>query len=243
MEATTKAGIGLKHLERDGRDVRRLHDAYLEALDRHDGAGNLLPEWEDVTMRERRAWRAVEVLVRIRVERAETAEELLRKERDALVAQVQALRSQVRFQEVLRTQEELEASRAKVELDALRAAHRRQATPPPSSPPLVDETRGAATPVTPAAATPLRSVKVAGLVEDKEGGGFYLAVERGLDAIHPGDTVRIQGTSATAEVTDVMPAEETPLFIGFPGEDFAPKVGDVLELVPKPGDEFPAFIA
>ncbi|RYZ34048.1 MAG: hypothetical protein EOO71_40295 [Myxococcaceae bacterium] len=243
MEATTEAGIGLKHLERDGRDVRRLHDAYLEALDRHDGAGNLLPEWEDVTPRERRAWRAVEVRVRIRVERAETSAELLRKERDALVAQVQALRSQVRFQEVLRTQEELEASRAKVELDALRAAHRRQASAPPSSPSLVDEAREVAAPGTAAEATPLRSVKVTAVAEDEEGGGWYLAVERGLHEVHQGATVRIQASGGVAEVTSVEPTADLPIFIGFPGTGFTPKTGDVLELVPKPGDGLPAFIA
>ncbi|MCY1043307.1 hypothetical protein OV208_18465 [Corallococcus sp. bb12-1] len=242
MEAASEVGVGLKHLERDGRDVRMLHDAYLEALDRHDGAGNLLPEWEDVKPRERRAWRAVDGVVRLRVERAETLVELLRKERDALVAQVQALRSQVRFQEVLRTQEELETSRAKVELDALRAARRRQASPPPSSPPLVGETREAATPGAPDA-TPLRSVKVTAVAEDAEGGGWYLAVERGLHEVHRGDTVRIQASSAEAEVTSVEPTAELPVFIGFPGEAFIPKAGDVLELVPKPGDELPAFIA
>ncbi|RKG97952.1 hypothetical protein D7X74_40540 [Corallococcus sp. CA047B] len=243
MEAATEVGIGLKHLERDGRAVRMLHDAYLEALDRHDGAGNLLPEWEDVKPRERRAWRAVEGVVRLRVERAETLVELLRKERDALVAQVQALRSQVRFQEVLRTQEALETSRANVELEALRAARRRQATPPPSSPPLVDQVREAAAPVAPAVATPLRTVKVTAVGEDAEGGGWYLAVERGLHEVHQGATVRIQGSGATAEVTSVEPTAELPVFVGFPGEAFTPKAGDVLELVPKPGDEFPAFIA
>ncbi|WP_147451138.1 hypothetical protein [Corallococcus llansteffanensis] len=48
---------------------------------------------------------------------------------------------------------------------------------------------------------------------------------------------------AEAELTSVEPTAEMPFFIGFPGEAFAPKAGDVLELVPKPGDEFPAFIA
>lgn len=240
MEAATEAGIGLKQLERDGRDVRRLHDAYLEALDRHDGAGNLLPEWEDLPARERRAWRAVDVLVRLRVERAETQMELLRSERDALIAQVQALRSQVRHHEILRTQDELAAARASLELEALRSARRRQPTPSPSVPPLKEVT-SAATAESDAAA--LVAVKVTAVAPDEEGGGLYLAVERGLREVHRGDTWRIRGTTATAEVTSVEPTDELPLFIGFPGVGFVPKEGDVLELLPKPGDELPALIA
>lgn len=48
---------------------------------------------------------------------------------------------------------------------------------------------------------------------------------------------------AEAEVTSVEPTAEMPVFIGFPGDAFVPKAGDVLERVPKPGDELSAFIA
>ncbi|NRD67837.1 hypothetical protein HRD49_39525 [Corallococcus exiguus] len=219
MNVGTGAGIGLGQLERDQREVKRLHDAFLEALDRHDGTGSPLPEWEDVPPRERQAWRAVDVLVRLRVERAETQLDLVRSERDALVSQVQALRSQVRFHEVLRSQDDLEATRAKLELEALRGARQRQATPTHSAHP---EKESAPAP---------RTLKVTGLVEDKAAGGLYLAVERGLEVLHPGATVRVQGTAATAEVTDVMPEEETPIFIASPDAAFTVKAGDVLEVV------------
>ncbi|CAM4465112.1 hypothetical protein [Corallococcus exiguus] len=219
MNVGTGAGIGLGQLERDQREVKRLHDAYLEALDRHDGTGSPLTEWEDVPPRERQAWRAVDVLVRLRVERAETQLDLVRSERDALVAEANALRSQVRFLEVLRNQDELETTRAKLELEALRGARQREANPKPNAPP----------PKAPVSAP--RTVKVAGLVEDKAADGLYLAVESGLEVIHPGATVRVQGTSVTVEVTDVMPEEETPIFIASPDGAFTVKAGDVLEVV------------
>ncbi|WP_279637145.1 hypothetical protein [Corallococcus sicarius] len=44
-------------------------------------------------------------------------------------------------------------------------------------------------------------------------------------------------------MTSVEPTAEMPVFIGFPGDAFVPKAGDVLERVPKPGDELSAFIA
>ncbi|RKH03674.1 hypothetical protein [Corallococcus carmarthensis] len=219
MNTGTGAGIGLGQLERDQREVKPLRDAFLEALDRHDGTGNPLPEWEDVLPRERQAWRAVDVLVRLRVERAETQLDLVRAERDALVSQMQSLRSQVRFLEVLRNQDELETTRAKLELEALRGARQRQATPTRSTSPAKEP------------APALRTMKVTGLVEDKAAGGLYLAVNRGLEAVHQGATVRIQDTAATAEVTDVMPAEEAPVFIASPGAAFKVKVGDTLEVV------------
>ncbi|RKH59603.1 hypothetical protein [Corallococcus llansteffanensis] len=68
-------------------------------------------------------------------------------------------------------------------------------------------------------------------------------MERGLHEIHRSASVRIQGSGAEAEVTSVEPTAELPVFIGLPGDVFNPKAGDALELVPKPGDEFPAFIA
>ncbi|RKH61457.1 hypothetical protein [Corallococcus llansteffanensis] len=58
-----------------------------------------------------------------------------------------------------------------------------------------------------------------------------------------GGTVRVQGTDAVAEVTSVEPTAELPVFIGFPSASFNPKAGDVLELLPKAGDELPALIA
>ncbi|RKH01320.1 hypothetical protein D7V97_29175 [Corallococcus sp. CA053C] len=86
-------------------------------------------------------------------------------------------------------------------------------------------------------------MKVTAVAPDEEGGGLYLAVERGLHEVHRGDTVRVQGTDALAEVTSVEPTAELPVFIGFPGATFNPNAGDALELLPKPGDELPALIA
>ena len=231
MNVGTGAGIGLGQLERDQREVKRLHDVFLEALDRHDGAGNPLPEWEDVPLRERQAWRAVDVLVRLRVERAETQLELVRSERDALVAEAKALRSQVRFLEVLRDQDDLEATRAKMELEALRGARQRQrqASPPPSVPPLVEVVRDSSPggeEVQPIA------VKVTAVAPDEEGCGLYLAVEPGLPELHQSDSLRIQGTAMVAVVTSVEPTTPLPIFIGYPPPSFAPKVGEGLELLP-----------
>ncbi|MBN8466193.1 hypothetical protein JYJ95_06695 [Corallococcus exiguus] len=239
MNAGTETGIGLGQLERS-RDVKRLHETFLEALDRHDGAGNPLPEWEDVPSRERQAWRAVDVLVRLRVERAETQLGLVRSERDALVEEVKALRSQVRFLEVLRNQDDLETMRAKMELEALRGACRRQATPTPSVPPLVEAAQDSV-PID--ASARLVSVRVTAVAPDEDGGGLYLAVERGLREVHQGATMRLKGTEATAEVASVEATASLPIFISFRSPDFAPKEGDVLELLPKPGDELPALIA
>ncbi|RKH51490.1 hypothetical protein [Corallococcus aberystwythensis] len=239
MNAGTETGIGLGQLERS-RDVKRLHETFLEALDRRDGAGDPLPEWEDVPSRERQAWRAVDVLVRLRVEQAETQLGLVRSERDALVEEVKALRSQVRYLEVLRNQDDLETRRAKLELEALRGARRRHATPPPSVQPLVEAAQDSVP--TDATAT-LVSVKVTAVAPDEDGGGLYLAVEHGLHEAHQGATVRLKGTKATAEVASVEPTASLPIFISFHSPDFAPKEGDVLELLPKPGDELPARIA
>ncbi|NOK07466.1 hypothetical protein [Corallococcus exercitus] len=61
--------------------------------------------------------------------------------------------------------------------------------------------------------------------------------------VHRGDTVRLQGTGATAEVTSVEPIAELPVFVGFPSAAFKPKAGDVLEVLSKPGDDLPALIA
>ncbi|WP_158623399.1 hypothetical protein [Corallococcus sp. CA053C] len=56
--------------------------------------------------------------------------------------------------------------------------------------------------------------------------------------------MHIRGSGAEAEVvTSVEPTAELPVFISFPGDVFNPKAGDVLGLMPKPGDEFPAFLA
>ncbi|NNC00693.1 hypothetical protein HI113_43300, partial [Corallococcus exiguus] len=85
--------------------------------------------------------------------------------------------------------------------------------------------------------------KVMAVAPDEEGGGFYLAVERGLREVHQGDAVRIQGTGMVAVVTGVEPTTPLPIFIGYPPPSFAPKEGDVLELLPKPGDGLPALIA
>ncbi|WP_404370527.1 hypothetical protein ACIHQR_10495 [Corallococcus coralloides] len=89
----------------------------------------------------------------------------------------------------------------------------------------------------------LVAVQVTAVAPDEEGGGLYLAVERGLREVHRGDTVRLQGTGATTEVTSVEPTAELPVFVGFPSAAFNPKAGDVLELRPKPGDDLPALIS
>ncbi|MBN9683435.1 MULTISPECIES: hypothetical protein [unclassified Corallococcus] len=73
--------------------------------------------------------------------------------------------------------------------------------------------------------------------------GTTLAVERGLREVHQGDTVRLKGTEATAEVTSVEATAPLPIFISFHSLDFAPKQGDVLDPQPKPGDKLPALIA
>ncbi|RKG70989.1 hypothetical protein D7V80_03460 [Corallococcus sp. CA054B] len=67
-------------------------------------------------------------------------------------------------------------------------------------------------------------------------------MERGLREVHQGDTVRLKGTEATAEVTSVEATASLPIFISFHSPDFAPKERDVLALL-KPGDEMPALIA
>ncbi|WP_147445195.1 hypothetical protein [Corallococcus sp. CA053C] len=80
------------------------------------------------------------------------------------------------------------------------------------------------------------------MAPDEEGGGLYLAVERGLREVHQGVTVRIKGTEATAKVTSVEPTASLPIFISFHSPAFAPKEGDMVELLPRPGG-LPALIA
>ncbi|RKG92472.1 hypothetical protein D7V97_40885 [Corallococcus sp. CA053C] len=85
-------------------------------------------------------------------------------------------------------------------------------------------------------------MKVTEVAPDEEGGGLYLAVERGLREVHQGVTVRIKGTEATAKVTSVEPTASLPIFISFHSPAFAPKEGDMVELLPRPGG-LPALIA
>ncbi|NNC00613.1 hypothetical protein HI113_42895, partial [Corallococcus exiguus] len=232
MNVGTGAGIGLGQLERDQREVKRLHDAFLEALDRHDGTGSPLPEWEDVPTRERQAWRAVDVLVRLRVERAETQLDLVRSERNALVEEVKALRSQVRFLEVLRNQDDLETMRAKLELEALRGARRRQATPPPSVRHLGEAAQDSVSTDASARCVTL-TVKA---VEHGEAGGMAcvcLAVEGKVEV---GDYVHFEGADPQYgfEVASIAPETESefPVLIFAERNDFAPLVGARLTVAP-----------